>query len=64
VRKFIVVDAMNAEPGTVLGLAASTLALGAVYWLVREQDLRQEASEPAEVTTHPTDIRQALSEDE
>jgi uncharacterized membrane protein (DUF373 family) len=46
VRKFIIVDVTNAGPATVVGLAASTIALGAVYWLVREQDLRQEGVEP------------------
>jgi uncharacterized membrane protein (DUF373 family) len=45
VRKFIVVDAAHAEPMTILGLAASVLALGAVYWLIREQDRREAASE-------------------
>jgi hypothetical protein len=29
----------------ILGLAASVLALGAVYWLIREQDRREAASE-------------------
>jgi uncharacterized membrane protein (DUF373 family) len=46
VRKFIIIDAAHAAPATMLGLAASVLALGAVYWLVREQD-RREAAEDA-----------------
>jgi uncharacterized membrane protein (DUF373 family) len=40
VRKFIILDAAHAEPLTVAGLAAAILALGAVYWLVRDQDRR------------------------
>jgi uncharacterized membrane protein (DUF373 family) len=45
VRKFIVIDASHAAPATILGLAASVLALGAVYWLVRDQDRREAAAE-------------------
>lgn len=41
VRRFIILDALNGEPAVFLGLAASTMALGAVYWLVREQDFRE-----------------------
>ena len=44
VRKFIVIDAAHAEPMTILGLAAAVLALGAVYWLIREQDRREAES--------------------
>jgi len=46
VRKFIIIDAAHAAPSTLLGLAASVLALGGVYWLVREQD-RQAATADA-----------------
>jgi uncharacterized membrane protein (DUF373 family) len=42
VRKFILIDVTQEPPVTMLGLAASVLALGAVYWLVREQDQREE----------------------
>ncbi|WP_458437693.1 phosphate-starvation-inducible PsiE family protein [Methylorubrum extorquens] len=38
VRKFIILDASKTGPLTILGLAASVLALGAVHWLVRDQD--------------------------
>jgi uncharacterized membrane protein (DUF373 family) len=38
VRKFIVIDVTQETPFSMFGLAASALALGAVYWLVREQD--------------------------
>jgi uncharacterized membrane protein (DUF373 family) len=47
VRKFIVIDVSHAAPATILGLAASVLALGAVYWLVRDQDRREAAEEDA-----------------
>ncbi len=40
VRKFIILDATKTEPLTIIGLAAAVLALGAVYWLVRDQDRR------------------------
>jgi len=40
VRKLIILDLSKTEPGIVLALAAAILALGAVYWLVREQDRR------------------------
>jgi uncharacterized membrane protein (DUF373 family) len=51
VRKFIVIDAAHAAPVTILGLAASVLALGAVYWLVREQDRRETAVAKEEADT-------------
>jgi uncharacterized membrane protein (DUF373 family) len=45
VRKFIIVDPIIDAPAILFGLAASTLAIGAIYWLVREQDLREEMVE-------------------
>lgn len=47
VRKFIIIDAGHAAPSTLLGLAASVLALGSVYWLLREQDRQAAATEAA-----------------
>ncbi len=44
-RKFIILDAAATEPLTILGLASAVLALGAVYWLVRDQDRKDETSE-------------------
>ena len=38
VRKFIILDASKTEPLTIIGLASAVLALGAVHWLVRDQD--------------------------
>jgi uncharacterized membrane protein (DUF373 family) len=40
VQKSILIDFTQETPFMMLGLAASTLALGAVYWMVREQDQR------------------------
>jgi uncharacterized membrane protein (DUF373 family) len=40
-RKFIIIDFTGLEPLAVLGLACAVLALGLVYWLVREQDRRE-----------------------
>ncbi len=45
VRKFIILDATKVEPATILGLAAAILALGAVYWMVRDQDLKLRQAE-------------------
>jgi uncharacterized membrane protein (DUF373 family) len=45
VRKFIVLDLHEAEPAMLAGLAAAVLALGAVHWLVRDQDRREAAEE-------------------
>lgn len=39
-RKFIVLDFSKTSPGELIGLAAITLALGAVYWMMRERDDR------------------------
>jgi uncharacterized membrane protein (DUF373 family) len=50
VRKFILIDVTQETPVAMLGLAASVLALGAVYWLVREQDQRE-----ADTDTHGSD---------
>ena len=39
-RKFIILDVHATAPAYLLGLAAITIALGATYWLVREQEDR------------------------
>lgn len=39
-RKFIILDIKETAAETMLGLAAITLALGIVYWLLRERDDR------------------------
>jgi uncharacterized membrane protein (DUF373 family) len=39
-RKAIVLDLDKTSSGELLGLAALTLALGAVYWMMRERDDR------------------------
>ena len=43
VRKLMIIDLSAAEAQQVFALAAAILALGAVYWLVREQDRRGQA---------------------
>ncbi len=40
VRKFILLDLGTSAPAELLALAAAILALGTVYWMVREQDAR------------------------
>jgi uncharacterized membrane protein (DUF373 family) len=42
-RKFIILDLRETSPEQLLALAATTLALGAVYWLVREREERATA---------------------
>ena len=39
-RKFIVLDLQETPPGLLFGLAAMAIALGCVYWLMRERDDR------------------------
>ena len=41
-RKFIVLDLRDVDAGQLLGMAAVTLALGIVYWLMRERDDRRD----------------------
>jgi uncharacterized membrane protein (DUF373 family) len=38
IRKFIIIDLSSATANQMFALAASVIALGAVYWLVRDQD--------------------------
>ena len=52
-RKFIILDATKTEPMTIIGLAAAVLALGAVYWFVRDQD-RKVAAAGAEAHAAPS----------
>jgi uncharacterized membrane protein (DUF373 family) len=46
VRKFIIFDVSKTEPLTIIGLAAVILALGAVYWVVRDQDRKEVTEAP------------------
>jgi uncharacterized membrane protein (DUF373 family) len=43
VRKLIIVDLKETEAMQLFALSAAILALGGVYWLVRDQDRRQQA---------------------
>jgi uncharacterized membrane protein (DUF373 family) len=42
-RKFIILDIKDSTPAELFALAAAILALGVVYWLVRDQDGRAAA---------------------
>jgi uncharacterized membrane protein (DUF373 family) len=44
VRKLIILDLKSTEAPQIFALAAAILALGTVYWLVRDQDRRQRTS--------------------
>lgn len=46
-RKFIILDADQLSTGKIAALAAALLALGAVYWLMRERDDRLDADHKA-----------------
>ena len=48
VRKMIILDLTSTEAAQLFALAAAILALGAVYWLVRNQDRSSELDEPAQ----------------
>ncbi len=39
-RKFVILDAKTTSAATIAALAAATLVLGVVYWLLRERDDR------------------------
>jgi uncharacterized membrane protein (DUF373 family) len=44
VRKLLIIDLSTTEPAQLFALVAAILALGAVHWLVREQDRRDDAA--------------------
>lgn len=50
-RKFIIIDATSVAPLAVIGLAFAVLALGSVYWLVREQDHRETKDDGHDATS-------------
>jgi uncharacterized membrane protein (DUF373 family) len=39
VRKFIILDIYQTQPSVVFALAAASLSLGIVFWLVRNEDV-------------------------
>ena len=45
VRKLMIMDMAAAEAGEIFALATALLALGGVYWVVREQDRRDDCAE-------------------
>jgi uncharacterized membrane protein (DUF373 family) len=44
VRKLLIIDLSSTDGLQLLALAAAILALGAVYWLIRDQDRRDTES--------------------
>ena len=46
-RKFVILDPSDTNPAKIAALSGATLALGAVYWLLRERDDRFLAAEAA-----------------
>ena len=50
VRKFIILDLSQTEAMKLLALGAAILALGIVYWLVRDQDRREAEAAALEST--------------
>lgn len=42
-RKFIIIDLAALPPMSIIGLGFAVLSLGCVYWLVRQQDYREDA---------------------
>ncbi|MGJ0505093.1 MAG: phosphate-starvation-inducible PsiE family protein [Methylocystis sp.] len=45
VRKLIIIDLSETDPAKIAALAGAALALGAVFWLVRDQDRREQESD-------------------
>jgi uncharacterized membrane protein (DUF373 family) len=54
VRKLIILDFATTEATQLFALAAAILALGGVYWMVRDQDRRGAASAAQSVTREMT----------
>jgi uncharacterized membrane protein (DUF373 family) len=55
VRKFIILDIYQTQPAVVFALAAASISLGIVFWLVRNEDApeaRKEADAEADITRH------------
>jgi uncharacterized membrane protein (DUF373 family) len=47
-RKFVILDIHTTDAATIAALAAATLVLGLVYWLLRERDDRQTRKGPVQ----------------
>jgi uncharacterized membrane protein (DUF373 family) len=48
VRKLVIIDLHGTEALQIFALAAAIFSLGAVYWLVRDQDRRDRAGRDAD----------------
>jgi uncharacterized membrane protein (DUF373 family) len=53
VRKILILDMSATDALHLFALAAAILALGSVYWLVRDQDARERASRPLRQSRPP-----------
>jgi uncharacterized membrane protein (DUF373 family) len=47
-RKFIILDLSKTDAATIAALALATLALGGIYWIIRQQDAERTASRRVE----------------
>ncbi len=56
VRKFIILDIYQTQPAVVFALAAASLSLGIVFWLVRNQDEPEAPLEPTCETKENAEI--------
>ncbi|GBR10472.1 phosphate-starvation-inducible PsiE family protein [Acetobacter oeni] len=52
-RKFIILDLHEVVPAEMFAFSAAVLALGVVYWLIREQDIRVASRTDPPVSTRP-----------
>ena len=52
-RKFIILDLKVTAPAEMFALASAILALGVVYWLVRDQDRRALLDGTTDTSAHP-----------
>jgi uncharacterized membrane protein (DUF373 family) len=57
VRKLLILDMSATDALHLFALAAAILALGCVYWLVRDQDSRERASRLLQQSTEGADAK-------
>jgi uncharacterized membrane protein (DUF373 family) len=61
VRKLIILDLKTTDAMQLFALAAAILALGAVYWMVRDQDRKHRSNAAVATSTHSTPARRSRS---
>ena len=59
VRKLIILDISPSDAPQLLALAVATLSLGGVYWLIRDQDIRERQRAFCERSTNRANRAQA-----